>query len=195
MNPKISDFGMARMVGINETRGSTNRIVGTLGYMSPEYFKFGLFSDKSDVFSFGVIVLEIISGKSINSQSESRESQFDGGLLNEAWKHWRDEELTAILDSNVTEAVSHSEIMKCIHIGLLCVQGNPQIRPSMNEVVQYLSNDSMKLPIPQEPAFFMHSQKEQAATNRAIMEAQLVNHTINIPSMKYQRLYHFLARL
>ncbi|KAK4258921.1 hypothetical protein QN277_005316 [Acacia crassicarpa] len=176
MNPKISDFGMARMVCINETRGSTNRIAGTVGYISPEYFRFGLFSDKSDVFSFGVIVLEIISGKSINSESESRESQYEGGLLNEAWKHWRNEELTAILDSNMTEVVSHSEIMKCIHIGLLCVQGNPQIRPSMNEVVQYLSNDSMHLPIPQEPVFFMYSQMEPAATNRAIMEAQLANH-------------------
>ncbi|KAI9123431.1 hypothetical protein K1719_004731 [Acacia pycnantha] len=175
MNPKISDFGMARMVGINETRGSTNRIVGTLGYMSPEYVKFGLFSEKSDVFSFGVIVLEIISGKNINSHGESHESQYGGGLLSDAWKHWRGENLIAILDSNLTETGSHSEIMRCIHIGLLCGQGNPQVRPSMNKVVKCLSNDSMKLPIPHEPAFFLHSQMEAAETSRA-MEAQLANH-------------------
>ncbi|KAI9123687.1 hypothetical protein K1719_004987 [Acacia pycnantha] len=174
MNPKISDFGMARMVGINETRGSTNRIVGTLGYMSPEYVKFGLFSEKSDVFSFGVIVLEIISGKNINSNGESHESQYGGGLLSDAWKHWRGENLIAILDSNLTETWSHSEIMRCIHIGLLCVQGNPQVRPSMNKVVKYLSNDSMKLPIPHEPAFFLHSQMETTDTSRA-MEAQLAD--------------------
>ncbi|XP_028776276.1 cysteine-rich receptor-like protein kinase 10 [Neltuma alba] len=175
MNPKISDFGMARMVGINETRGNTNRIVGTLGYMSPEYIKFGLFSEKSDVYSFGVIVLEIVSGKNIHSQCESHESQYTGGLLSDAWKHWRDERLTAILDSNLTEAGSHGEIIKCIHIGLLCVQGNPGARPSMNKVVQYLNNDSMQLPIPQEPAFFIHSQMEPAATSRE-MEARLGNH-------------------
>ncbi|XP_028776270.1 putative cysteine-rich receptor-like protein kinase 32, partial [Neltuma alba] len=175
MNPKISDFGMARMVGINETRGNTNRIVGTLGYMSPEYIKFGLFSEKSDVYSFGVIVLEIISGKNIHSQCESHESQYTGRLLSDAWKHWRDERLTAILDSNLTEAGSHGEIIKCIHIGLLCVQGNPGARPSMNKVIQYLNNDSMQLPIPQEPAFFIHSQMEPAATSRE-MEAPPGNH-------------------
>ncbi|KAI9123784.1 hypothetical protein K1719_005084 [Acacia pycnantha] len=178
MNPKISDFGMARMVGINETRGSTNRIVGTLGYMSPEYVKFGLFSEKSDVFSFGVIVLEIICGKNINFHGESHESQYGGGLLSDAWKHWRGENLIAILDSNLRETGSHSEIMRCIQIGLLCVQGNPQVRPSMNKVVKYLSNDSMKLPIPHEPAFFLHSQMEAAETSRA-MEAQLANHSQN----------------
>ncbi|XP_028760906.1 cysteine-rich receptor-like protein kinase 10 [Neltuma alba] len=175
MNPKISDFGMARIVSINETRGNTNRIVGTLGYMSPEYIKFGLFSEKSDIYSFGVIVLEIISGKNISSQCESHESQYAGGLLSDAWKHWRDDNLVAILDSNLTEAGSHSEIIKCIHIGLLCVQGNPGVRPSMNKVVQYLSNDSIQLPIPQEPAFFIHSQMEPAETSRS-MEAQLANH-------------------
>ncbi|GLT64148.1 hypothetical protein SLA2020_366580 [Shorea laevis] len=63
MNPKISDFGMARIVGCNETQANTNRIVGTYGYMSPEYAIQGLYSIKSDVFSFGVLLLEIISGK------------------------------------------------------------------------------------------------------------------------------------
>ncbi|KEH16806.1 S-locus lectin kinase family protein [Medicago truncatula] len=63
MNPKISDFGMARMCGGDQIEGRTNRIVGTYGYMAPEYATDGLFSIKSDVFSFGVLLLEIISGK------------------------------------------------------------------------------------------------------------------------------------
>ncbi|KAI9123749.1 hypothetical protein K1719_005049 [Acacia pycnantha] len=146
-----------------------------IGYMSPKYLKFGLFSEKSDVFSFGVIVLEIISGKNINSHDESHESQYAGGLLSDAWKHWRGENLIAILDSSLTGTWSDSEIMRCIHIGLLCVQGNPQVRPSMNKVVKYLSNDSMKLPIPHEPAFFLHSKMEEVETSRA-MEAQLSGH-------------------
>ncbi|KAI8010644.1 G-type lectin S-receptor-like serine/threonine-protein kinase SD1-1, partial [Camellia lanceoleosa] len=63
MNPKISDFGIARTFGGNETEANTNRVIGTYGYMSPEYATDGLFSVKSDVFSFGVLVLEIVSGK------------------------------------------------------------------------------------------------------------------------------------
>ncbi|KAL7213352.1 hypothetical protein ACSBR2_015966 [Camellia fascicularis] len=75
MNAKISDFGMARIFGVDQTQGNTNRVVGTYGYMSPEYAMHGQFSVKSDVFSFGVLVLEIISGKKNNTfyQSECAE--------------------------------------------------------------------------------------------------------------------------
>ncbi|XP_057732246.1 cysteine-rich receptor-like protein kinase 25 isoform X2 [Arachis stenosperma] len=79
MNPKISDFGMARIVEINQDQGSTNRIVGTHGYMSPEYAMLGQFSDKSDVFSFGVMLLEIITGKK-NTNSYKSHYVYDGLL-------------------------------------------------------------------------------------------------------------------
>ncbi|XP_073027398.1 G-type lectin S-receptor-like serine/threonine-protein kinase At4g27290 isoform X2 [Primulina eburnea] len=64
MNPKISDFGIARSFGGNETAAKTRRVIGTYGYMSPEYAIDGLFSVKSDVFSFGVLALEILTGMS-----------------------------------------------------------------------------------------------------------------------------------
>ncbi|XP_028788512.1 putative receptor-like protein kinase At4g00960 [Neltuma alba] len=157
MNPKISDFGMARMVGFNDIEGSTNKIVGTYGYMSPEYAMFGQYSEKSDAFSFGVIVLEIISGKKITSSPDQSH-----GLLNYAWNQWKEEKILeiAILDSNLNESESLNEVNKCIQIGLLCVQENPEARPSMATVVSYLSNDSIQLPFPQEPAFFLEGQME-----------------------------------
>uniref|UniRef100_A0A0D3A5I1 Protein kinase domain-containing protein n=1 Tax=Brassica oleracea var. oleracea TaxID=109376 RepID=A0A0D3A5I1_BRAOL len=67
MNPKVADFGMAKIFGIDQTKANTRRVVGTYGYMSPEYAMYGHFSMKSDVYSFGVLVLEIISGKKNSS--------------------------------------------------------------------------------------------------------------------------------
>ncbi|XP_028767769.1 putative receptor-like protein kinase At4g00960 [Neltuma alba] len=155
MNPKISDFGMAKMVGIHEIEESTSNIVGTYGYMSPEYAMFGQYSEKSDVFSFGVIVLEMISGRKITSSQDQSH-----GLLNYAWNQWKEEKILDVLDSSLNEPESLNEVDKCIQIGLLCVQENPEARPSMATVVSYLSNDSIQLPFPQEPAFFLEGQME-----------------------------------
>ncbi|XP_028776271.1 uncharacterized protein LOC114733027 [Neltuma alba] len=154
LNPKISDFGLAKMVAINTNEGSTNRIVGTYGYMSPEYAMYGQYSKKSDTFSFGVIMLEIISGK--KNASGLSQSQHADGLLSYAWKQWKEEKLLDILDSNIKEFGSYNEVIKCIQIGLLCVQEDPDARPTIAAVVSYLSNDSIQLPLPQEPAFFLH---------------------------------------
>uniref|UniRef100_A0A5B7BSI8 Cysteine-rich receptor-like protein kinase 29 n=1 Tax=Davidia involucrata TaxID=16924 RepID=A0A5B7BSI8_DAVIN len=84
MNPKISDFGMARLFVRDETQGNTSRIVGTYGYMAPEYAMHGQFSVKSDVFSFGVLVLEIISGQKNNC---FRNGENVEDLLSYAWKN------------------------------------------------------------------------------------------------------------
>ncbi|KAK4857937.1 hypothetical protein QYF36_008474 [Acer negundo] len=111
MNSKISDFGMARIFGVDQTQGTTNRIVGTYGYMSPEYAIYGHFSVKSDVFSFGVLILEIITGKKTTNfyQTDSAEDQ----LLNFAWKHWRDGTPMQLLDSTLTDSYSRNEVIRC----------------------------------------------------------------------------------
>ncbi|TKY51091.1 Cysteine-rich receptor protein kinase 5 [Spatholobus suberectus] len=153
MNPKISDFGMARIVEIDQDRGKTKRIVGTFGYMSPEYAMFGQFSKKSDVFSFGVMVLEIITGKrSINSHESHHISD---GLMSYVWRQWKDQAPLSILDPNLEENYSQLEFIKCIQIGLLCVQENKNIRPTMAKVVSYLDGHTLELPPPQEPAFLL----------------------------------------
>ncbi|KAI9198481.1 hypothetical protein LWI28_016643 [Acer negundo] len=87
LNPKISDFGMARLFEMDQTQSDTNRVVGTFGYMAPEYVKHGRISIKSDVYSFGTLVLEIMSGQKISSFGTEEEPE---DLLSYAWKNWNE---------------------------------------------------------------------------------------------------------
>ncbi|XP_074307615.1 receptor-like serine/threonine-protein kinase SD1-8 isoform X3 [Silene latifolia] len=145
MNPKISDFGMARIFGGNETEGNTMKVVGTYGYMAPEFAMDGLFSIKSDVFSFGVLVLEILSGtknrRFFNSDNELN-------LLGYSWKQWREGKEKELLDKSMGETYSIDEALRCLQVGLLCVQEKPEDRPTMGSVVLMLSSESMSLPQP-----------------------------------------------
>ncbi|CAJ2652321.1 unnamed protein product [Trifolium pratense] len=151
MNAKISDFGMTRLFLVDQTQANTNRIVGTYGYMAPEYAMNGEFSVKSDVFSFGVVILEIISGQK-NSGIRHGDDSLD--LLSFAWKSWRNGTAASIIDPSLYNS-SRNEILRCIHIGLLCVQDNVAKRPTMATIVLMLNSYSVTLSIPSEPAFFM----------------------------------------
>ncbi|CAL5345848.1 unnamed protein product [Camellia sinensis] len=155
MKPKISDFGMARLFVLDETQGNTNRIVGTYGYMAPEYVMRGQFSVKSDVFSFGVLILEIVSGQK-NNCFRSGENEED--LLCYAWKSWQKGIASNIIDPTLRDGLGPlHEMIRCIHIGLLCVQENAAARPTMAVVVLMLNSFSLTLSLPSEPAFFVRS--------------------------------------
>lgn len=155
MNPKISDFGVARLCTEDETQGNTNRIVGTNGYMSPEYAMYGQFSVKSDVFSLGVLILEIITGKRNNSLGNGENIE---DLLSVAWKCWHKGTIEDIIDPVLrTSLGSLRDMLRCIHIGLLCVQDNPVDRPTMASIILMLSSFTISLPIPTEPTFFTTS--------------------------------------
>ncbi|KAK2405005.1 putative receptor protein kinase [Trifolium repens] len=151
LNAKISDFGMARLLLVDQTQVNTDKVVGTYGYMAPEYAMFGQFSIKSDVFSFGVLVLEIISGQKI---SHILHGQSLEDLLSFAWRNWREGTIKNIIDPSLNNA-SQNEIMRCIHIGLLCVQENLVNRPTMATIALMLSSYSISLPVPLEPASFL----------------------------------------
>ncbi|KAL9447556.1 hypothetical protein AB3S75_015096 [Citrus x aurantiifolia] len=150
MNPKISDFGMARIFGGNQSEASTNRIVGTYGYMAPEYAMQGLFSVKSDVFSFGVLLLEIISGK---KNTGFYLSELGQSLLSYTWKLWCEGEAMELMEPVLKQSCVAAELLKFIHIGLLCVQADSADRPTMSSVVVMLASDTATLPQPTEPAF------------------------------------------
>ncbi|KAK2992190.1 hypothetical protein RJ640_005677 [Escallonia rubra] len=150
MNPKIADFGLAKSLKLDEPNDTTSRICGTFGYMAPEYAMHGQYSVKSDAFSFGVLVLEIVSGqKTIIENAED--------LLSCAWNCWLNGTCLNLVDPIVkADTSSMQDIMRCIDIGLLCVQDLASKRPSMTDVVLMLSSTSVTLPMPSEPAFFMH---------------------------------------
>ncbi|PHT90633.1 G-type lectin S-receptor-like serine/threonine-protein kinase [Capsicum annuum] len=161
MQPKISDFGMARIFGGDQTEANTNRVVGTYGYMSPEYAMVGHFSTKSDVFSYGVLCLEIITGRKNNSHNDQERSQH---LVGYVWDSWKDERALDVVDPLFGDSYEASEVLRCIHIGLLCVQSFANDRPTMSEVVFMLCNKT-NLPYPKEPGLIFRSENYSSVKN------------------------------
>ncbi|KFK40715.1 hypothetical protein AALP_AA2G031500 [Arabis alpina] len=150
MNPKISDFGLARMFQGTQYQDNTRRVVGTLGYMSPEYAWAGLFSEKSDIYSFGVLMLEIISGKRISRFSYDNESK---GLLAYAWESWCETGGSDLLDRDLTDDSCNTfEVARCVQIGLLCVQHQTVDRPNTLELLSMITSTT-DLPLPNQPIF------------------------------------------
>ncbi|XVE51220.1 hypothetical protein DITRI_Ditri02bG0022400 [Diplodiscus trichospermus] len=149
MNPKISDFGMARIFGGNQKEANTVQVVGTYGYMSPEYAMEGLFSVKSDVYSFGVLSLEIISGRRNTSFRSSEHTS----LITYAWHLWNEDKAMDLVDSSIRDSCSPNEVLKCIHIGMMCVQDSAMHRPTTATVVSRLESETLTLPMPRQPTY------------------------------------------
>ncbi|QCD95729.1 serine/threonine-protein kinase PBS1 [Vigna unguiculata] len=115
MIPKISDFGLARIFGADQAEANTNRVMGTHGYMPPEYAGHGCFSTKSDVFSFGVIVIEIISGRKNRGFRDPHHHLLN--LLGHAWRLWNEERPLELMDEILDDGADLClEILRCIHV-------------------------------------------------------------------------------
>ncbi|KAL5731111.1 hypothetical protein ACHQM5_003870 [Ranunculus cassubicifolius] len=141
---------MARIFGGKEVQANTTRVVGTYGYMSPEYAMEGIFSEKSDVYSFGVLLLEIITGM--------RNTGFyhDGepiSLIRNVWKLWNEDKAQTLIDPTIFEPSFEEEILRCIHVGLLCVQDHANDRPTMLSVLSMLTSNIAGIPTPNQPVF------------------------------------------
>ncbi|PKI40575.1 hypothetical protein CRG98_039037 [Punica granatum] len=177
MNPKISDFGMARTFGEEQFLEKTKRIVGTYGYMSPEYAVDGIFSIKSDVFSFGVLVLEIVCGRR-NREFHHPDHHFN--LIGHAWKLWVEGKAQELIDEQMEDSFPLSEVMRCIQVGLLCVQKCPEDRPTMSYVLLMLDSESATLLPPREPGFYLERipYGKSIIINRAEYSANEISETL-----------------
>ncbi|XP_061337978.1 G-type lectin S-receptor-like serine/threonine-protein kinase At4g27290 isoform X2 [Gastrolobium bilobum] len=161
LNPKISDFGVARMFSGNQTEGNTKMVTGTYGYLAPEYAFDGIFSIKSDVFSFGVLLLEIVSGKK-NTGVFYPNHGFN--LLGHTWRLWKEDTPMRLVDASLGDDFTLSEVLRCIHVGLLCVQLHPEDRPNMGSVILMLSSE-ITLPQPKEPGFLIEKMSNAGETS------------------------------
>ncbi|KAL4639019.1 hypothetical protein ACB092_03G187900 [Castanea dentata] len=150
---KIADFGLARLFPEDKTHISTG-IAGTLGYMAPEYVIRGMLTEKADVYSFGVLVIEVVSGKRNNNFS-----QYSYSILQMAWNLYGIGRICEAVDPALEGQFQEEEASRLLQIGLLCVQASAELRPSMSTVVKMLS-DNHEIPQPTHPPFLNSSSAE-----------------------------------
>ncbi|KAK8469445.1 hypothetical protein PHAVU_005G078100 [Phaseolus vulgaris] len=139
LNPKISDFGLAKLDDEDNTHIST-RIAGTYGYMAPEYAMHGYLTDKADVYSFGVVALEIVTGKTNTIHRPKQEA-----LLLLDWAHLVKEKgnLMELVDRRLGSNFNEKEVMMMIKVGLLCTNTTANLRPSMSSVLSMLEGKTV----------------------------------------------------
>ncbi|XP_048491581.1 cysteine-rich receptor-like protein kinase 10 [Beta vulgaris subsp. vulgaris] len=116
--------------------------------MAPEYVLTGEYSEKSDVYSFGIMVLEIVSG-----QRNRRFHQSQENLLVHAWRLWNEDRSFELIESTLYHSCSRNEVIRCIQIGMLCVQSDAARRPTTGAMVLMLTG-SVALPLPSTPVMF-----------------------------------------
>uniref|UniRef100_A0A7N0ZWI5 Protein kinase domain-containing protein n=1 Tax=Kalanchoe fedtschenkoi TaxID=63787 RepID=A0A7N0ZWI5_KALFE len=130
----ISDFGLAKLVPSDVTHVST-RVAGTMGYLAPEYAIRGQLTRKADIYSFGVLLLEIVSGRCNTNTKLPIGEQY---LLERTWELYERQELLSILDTGLNGLFDAAEACRFLKIALLCTQDSPKLRPSMSSVVKLL---------------------------------------------------------
>ncbi|XVF88033.1 hypothetical protein PTKIN_Ptkin19aG0016800 [Pterospermum kingtungense] len=135
--PKISDFGLAKLFPDNLTHIST-RVAGTTGYLAPEYAIRGQLTRKADIYSFGVLLLEIVSGRCNTNRRLPLSDQY---LLERAWDLYERGQLVELVDASLNGEYDDEEAQKFLKIGLLCTQDMPKLRPSMSEAVKMLMGE------------------------------------------------------
>lgn len=178
--PKIADFGLARYFAEDQSHLSTG-LAGTFGYMAPEYIIHGQLTEKADVYGYGVVVLEIMTGrKNHNSAATSAEGH---SLTSLAWQHFNSKTLIHLFDPYLQGTCSEEEALQVFHVGLLCTQSSPSLRPPMWKVVEMLTGKPKDLPVPTQPPFInvkgAEIQSEGSDTSNLLSTSSKNSHSVN----------------
>ncbi|GMN55273.1 hypothetical protein TIFTF001_024393 [Ficus carica] len=154
--PKIGDFGLARFFPEDEAYLST-AFAGTLGYSAPEYAIRGELSEKADIYSFGVLVLEIISCRKNTDLSLPSEMQY---LPEYAWRLYEKSKVLDLVDPQMREdGFLERDVLQAIHVAFMCLQPQPDLRPPMSQIVSMLTCNANMNGTPMRPAFLERRRK------------------------------------
>ncbi|KAI5071991.1 hypothetical protein GOP47_0012097 [Adiantum capillus-veneris] len=160
LGPKIADFGLARLF-VEDTSHVTTRIAGTQGYMAPEYAFRGKLTVKADVYSFGVLVLEIVSGRKNINIKASEEQEF---LVDWAWNLCGQGHLLDLVDPRLKKEYQEDEMIRTIHVALLCVLPEAQTRPTITRAISMLLGDVKVSELPSKPNYWGESRRGTSAS-------------------------------
>lgn len=154
-DPKLGDFGLARTIRrTEETHHSTREIAGTRGYMAPEIFLTSRATAETDVYAFGVLVLEVVCGRKAANPSEMG-GDYDGDITQWVWEFQERGEIVAAADGRISGEYEKEEMERVLVLGLGCCHPNPHQRPTMKNVLQVLKGEVNPPDVGREKPSFM----------------------------------------
>uniref|UniRef100_A0A6I9QNF8 Probable LRR receptor-like serine/threonine-protein kinase At1g56140 n=1 Tax=Elaeis guineensis var. tenera TaxID=51953 RepID=A0A6I9QNF8_ELAGV len=173
LNPKISDFGLAKLYDDKKTH-ITTRVAGTIGYLAPEYAMRGHLTEKADVFGFGVVALEVVSGRPNSDRRLEEERVF---LLEWAWNLRENGRELEMVDPSLS-SFNQEEAIRIINVAFLCTQASPMLRPPMSRVVAMLAGDTEVGEVTTKPGYltdWRFNQEQHMASCSDPMSAEVLS--------------------
>ncbi|KAJ9675984.1 hypothetical protein PVL29_024794 [Vitis rotundifolia] len=151
-NARLGDFGLARIIQLSDqTHHSTNEIAGTPGYMAPESFHTGRAAVETDVYAFGVLVLEVVCGRKPGDQSVN--NKYNNGIVDWVWEYYRRQRILDVVDLRLNGVFHKEQTEYALMLALSCCHPNPYQRPSMRIALRVLTGevDPPVIPIEKPP--------------------------------------------
>jgi hypothetical protein len=150
--PRIADFGLAKLLLADQTRAARTGIRGTIGYFAPEWFRKACISVKVDVYSFGVMLLEIICCKSSVAFAMGEEE----ALIDWAYECYKDKKLEKLIENDEEARNDKKRLERLVIVAIWCIQEDPSLRPSMKKITQMLEG-VIEVSVPPRPSLYASS--------------------------------------